>query len=248
VPRGKKQVLCGVSFSLSPGLAGLLGRNGAGKTTLLETILSLIPADGGSVTLSREEGGQQVNPAALSGRARAALLAYAPQETGDVPHCTVLDYVVSGRTHMLGFFGNPGREDYAEAEKSAEFMGIGHLADRYLDEISGGERRLASLARAKAQGAVWMMLDEPAAGLDFGRQHEFFASLRQYVRETGTGALVSLHDPRLAASYCDTVLVLRDGRITAHLDTSSADFDVRYRKELSELYGENLINRKGIMG
>lgn len=106
-----------------------------------------------------------------------------------------------------------------------------------MNEISGGERRLACLARAKAQGAAWMLLDEPADGLDFGRRHDFFASLKRYIWETGTGALASVRDPLLAAAYCDAILILRDGRISAALDVSARDFEERYRAELETLYG-----------
>lgn len=244
VSRGGRRVLSGLSFTLSPCLTGLLGRNGAGKTTLIQTLLGLCPSEEGRVTLFdpvRFRGKEALDLAALTGRERAALLSYAPQDTGAVPHCTVLDFVVSGQTPKLGFFGNPGEREYAAAKEAAAFAGIGTLSERYMDEISGGERRLAYLARAKAQGAVWMLLDEPAAGLDFGRQHDFFAALKRYLRETGTGAIVSIHDPVLASAYCDTVLILREERITAQLDTASCGFTEKYRGELEALYGKSIF-------
>lgn len=244
VTRGGRSVLSELSFTLSPCLAGLLGRNGAGKTTLIQTLLCLYPPEKGRVTLldpvrfRREEA---IALAAFTGRERAALLSYAPQDTGVVPHCTVLDFVVSGQTPKLGFFGNPGEREYAAAREAAAFVGIHTLSERYMDEISGGERRLAYLARAKAQGAIWMLLDEPTAGLDFGRQHDFFAALKRYIWETGTGAIVSIHDPVLASAYCDTILILREGRITAQLDTASCGFQEKYRAELEALYGKSIF-------
>ena len=243
VSRGGRRILNDLSFTVSPGLVGLLGRNGAGKTTLIRAVLCLSPVTEGNITLT--SGGKTVDILSLSGKERARYLSYAPQDAGAVPHCTVRDFIVSGLTPQMGFFGNPGEREYKLAEDAAKFMGVSHLSGRYMDEISGGERRLACLARAKAQGAVWMLLDEPAAGLDFGRQHDFFASLKQYIWETDTGAIVSIHDPLFAASYCDTILILRDGRITAQLDAAAYGFEEKYRAELESLYGKSIfLDRK----
>ena len=241
---GRKKILNDISFECRLGLVGILGRNGSGKTTLIKAMLNLGCRHEGEVSVEmQKEGGEavRVRLSDLSGRERARYMAYVPQELHSWAHCTVLDFVVTGRSPYLGWLQNPGKRDYNEAGEVLEALGISFLEQRYMDQISGGERKMAYLARARVQKAAWMLLDEPAAGLDFGRQHQFFEDLTKCLRESRTGAIVSIHDPVLAYTYCDQFLILRDGRMEAMLSREDEDFEDMYLLQLERLYGRRAV-------
>lgn len=241
---GKKKILNDISFECHTGLVGLLGKNGSGKTTLIKAMLNLGCRQEGevSVEISKEScESSKVRLSELSGRERARYLSYVPQELHSSAHCTVLDFAVTGRNPYLGWLQNPGRRDYDEARAVLEALGISFLERRYMDQISGGERKMAYLARARVQKASWMLLDEPAAGLDFGRQYQFFEDLSKCLDESRTGAIVSIHDPLLAYTYCDQLLILEDGRLEAVLSREDKDFEDKYLMQLEHLYGRRAV-------
>lgn len=247
---GKREVIRQVSFSCRPGLVGLLGENGSGKTTLIRALLQLGDRQKGKVVLQQTEEGEtqaageteeqrkikEVELSALSCKERAKHLSYVPQETSRVS-CTIEEFTVLGKTPYLGWLERPKASDYEEARQALSQLGILHLADCRLDEVSGGERKMAYLARAGMQEADWMLLDEPTAGLDFKRQHLFLRALSQYIKENGTGAMVTLHDPLLAKTYCDRILVLKDGRLQKDLQKTDENFDEKFNEELDFLFG-----------
>lgn len=237
---GKKRILEEVSFCLEPGLAVLLGENGAGKTTLLKSILHLGTGQSGKVLLRSDEG-KKICLTGLSSRERAKYLSYVPQELQTPVHCRVKEFAAMGRTPYLGWLQSPGPEEEQMALQALEELQVRFLADRFMDRISGGEKRMACLARARVQGAGWMILDEPAASLDFGRGHRFFSALRKYLKKSGTGALVSIHDPLLAYTYGDQILVLEKGRIRKTLNRKEKTFEKEYAEQIKNLYGVEAV-------
>jgi iron complex transport system ATP-binding protein len=210
VSAGTTVIAKSVSFRCG-GVVGLFGRNGAWKTSLIRTLMHpKNGADRGKVSLI-DEAGKRIVVSDMSPRERAKYISYVPQDSSMAGHMKVMDFLLTGRTPYLGIFESPKKTDYALAEKAAVTHGITHLLDKYTDEISGGERKLAYIARAQVQGASWMLLDEPAAGLDYGRQREFFKKLKESAESGGIGAVVTLHDPHLAEQFCDEILVLHNG-------------------------------------
>ncbi len=252
VKRGGRIVLQEVTFSCSPGLVMLLGENGAGKTTLLKTLLGFLHPCKGQAWMVEIPGeanqdGAEVKSqilhgplTALNSRQRARLLAYVPQETGGNLQCPVEEFVVMGRNPYLNILRQPGEKDYEKARQALEELGISALARYRLEDLSGGERRLVYLARARAQEAAWMLLDEPTASLDYRRQHQFLEQLRDYTARTGTGALISIHDPTLAYRYGDQILMLADHRLLDSLDSGQRGFEQKLEKDLKKLYGEQI--------
>lgn len=245
VELGGRAVLEQVNFRCKPGLVMLLGENGAGKTTLIKALLGFCPGRQGELWLEEETEGterrEHLSLEALGQRRRARLLAYVPQETGGGFRCPVEEFVVMGRNPYLGLLRQPGRADYEKARQALEELGISRLARESLDSLSGGERRLAYLARARAQEADWMLLDEPTANLDYRRQHQFLEQLRDYVGRTGTGAFISIHDPTLAYRYGDQLLMLSGRRLLASLERREQDFDRKLELGLKRLYGEQIV-------
>jgi iron complex transport system ATP-binding protein len=186
----------------------LLGPNGSGKTTLFKTLLGLLPAKGGQVLLKGED---------LSALPRAEVarrIAYVPQtHTAYFPY-SVDEVVLMGRTAYIGPFSSPSSHDRVAAAAAMAVMGIGHLASRPYTEVSGGERQLALVARALAQAAPILVMDEPTSSLDFGNQVRVLERIRALKLE-GRAIVLSTHDPAQAHALADRVALLDQGRIVA---------------------------------
>jgi iron complex transport system ATP-binding protein len=206
---GGRPVLRGVDLTLAPGeVVVLAGRNGAGKTTLLRLATRLVSPDSGEVTL----GGRPL--AALGRREIARRIALVPQETTVPFPFRVGEVVLMGRAPHLGLLRFESPADVEAARAALARVGIEALADRSILEVSGGERQLAMVARALAQDAEVLLLDEPTAHLDICRRLELLGLLRALAAE-GRSALVVSHDLALAAGFANRVAILEEGRILA---------------------------------
>jgi len=203
----------------------LLGRNGSGKTTLLRTLLGLQPPLAGAVALE----GHAL--AGLSDAARARALAYVPQAQV-VPFPYTLEAMVTmGRTARLAPWQAPGAEDRAVARAALERVGLVALAGAAYTEVSAGERQLALIARALAQAAPAMLLDEPTAHLDFGNRHRVLQLLRALAAD-GIGVLFTTHDPADALRHADRVALLQGGQLACGVPA-----EVLTVARLSDAYG-----------
>lgn len=207
-------------------MLALLGPNGGGKTTLLRTLLGLIPPLAGEVILGGHPLGR------LPARERARLVAYVPQTQASAFAFTVGDVVLMGRTAQAGPFSRPAARDRDAAAAAMARLGIAHLAGRPCTEVSGGERQLALIARAVAQDARAVVLDEPTASLDFGNQGRVMREI-DALAAGGLGVIFSTHDPNHAARHADRVLLIRDGARLAHGPAR----EVVTRAALAALYG-----------
>ena len=196
-----------VSFTLAAGeVMCVLGPNGGGKTTLFRTILGLLEPHGGAV---------RVENADLHGLSRSEVarrVGYVPQGHAAYFAFTVREFVLMGRTAHLGAFASPAKRDVLVAERALESLGIAHLADRPVTEISGGERQLALVARALAQEPTLLVLDEPTASLDFGNQVRVLQKVAALAR-SGIAVLFSSHDPDHAFLCANRALLLAEGRV-----------------------------------
>jgi iron complex transport system ATP-binding protein len=205
-PRGRT-VLAGVSFTAAAGVPlSLLGPNGTGKTTLLRCLLGLERPQAGRVAVQ----GQDL--AALSSAEAARLVAYVPQTSATAFAFRVRDIVLMGRTPHLGFMAGPAAADHRAAEDAMARLGIAHLADRAFDELSGGERQLVLVARALAQGAKLLVLDEPCASLDLANQMRIIAVLRG-LAAAGYAILLTTHLPDHAFLLGGEAALLKEGRL-----------------------------------
>jgi len=195
----------GLDLSLQKGeVLCVLGPNGSGKSTLLRTMLGLLPALGGEVTIDgRTIGGMERGEIARA-------VAYVPQASSSYFDFSLEEMVVMGRTAHLGAFAAPGERDHAAAAGSLERMGIAALAARPVSGVSGGERQLALIARALASEAPALVMDEPTANLDFGNQARVLSQVAQ-LRDAGVSILLCTHDPDHAFQVADRVLLLRGG-------------------------------------
>jgi iron complex transport system ATP-binding protein len=216
-----------VSFSLAAGeVMCVLGPNGGGKTTLLRTLLGLLSPHGGAIRLEEKpiEG--------LSRAEIAKLIGYVSQGHSGYFAYTVRDFVLMGRTAHVGIFASPSRKDHDVAERVIASLGMAHLAERPVTEISSGERQLALVARALAQEPRLLLLDEPTASLDFGNQVRVLRRIAALAK-TGIAILFSSHDPDHAFLCAQRALLLAEGRALE----LGAPRDVIRADTLQRLYG-----------
>lgn len=207
---GAKAILESVDLTVATGeVTALLGPNGAGKSTLVRCLAGLWRRETGEITLE----GRRLE--SLSHRERARLLAVVFQDHEASFPYTVRDAVLLGRVARVGFLAGPGTKDHAAVDEALSAVGIRGLADRIYTRLSGGERQMVMLARALAQEAPLLLLDEPTAQLDLHNQLAVLKAVRRIARERRLTVLMSLHDPNLALIFAEHVLMLRDGRVLA---------------------------------
>ncbi|RII31078.1 MAG: ABC transporter ATP-binding protein [Geobacter sp.] len=203
----RRQVLADVDLSMEQGeVLALLGPNGSGKTTLLKLILGLLKPSRGSVLLH----GRDIRT--IPRRELARMVAYVPQVHKESFAYRVCDVVLMGRLPHSAFFARYSEKDRLIADEALEKLGIGHLAERPYTEVSGGERQLALIARAMAQGAGTFIMDEPTNGLDYGNQLRLLERLKSLAR-TGYTVIFSTHHPDHAMAVADRVVMMGQGRI-----------------------------------
>ena len=203
---GERRVGAGVTFALERGdTLAVLGGNGAGKTTLIRTLLGVLPAQAGAIRV----GGDAI--ATLASHERARRLAYVPQQHTPTFGFTAEEAVLMGRVAHLPTFARPGVVDREAAQDALARLGIEALAARPVTELSGGERQLVWIARALAQQAPVLILDEPTASLDFGNRARVLAEIDR-LRSAGLTIVFSTHEPDQALAHADRALLLADGR------------------------------------
>ena len=204
---GQKNVLHDICFSAEKGeFLSILGPNGAGKSTLFRCILGLLPGYSGEVLVNKH------NIKGLSARDASRQIAYIPQKSHCVFHYNVLDIVLMGRTNRASAFGNPRKEDEQASINALQRVGICALKDRCFHKLSGGEQQLVLIARALAQDAPILLLDEPTANLDFGNQILVLEQAKKLARE-GYTVIQTTHHPEQSYLFSDRILALQNGRI-----------------------------------
>jgi iron complex transport system ATP-binding protein len=223
---GGAPIVRGVDTEVAAGeWLSLIGPNGAGKSTLLRAVSGLV-AYQGSVVL----GGVEV--ARLSRRAAARRLAFVPQTPLLPPEITVAEYVLLGRTPHMSYLARSSRADRRAVDSSLERLDLSGFAGRRLGSLSGGEAQRAVLARALAQQAQVLVLDEPTTALDIGRQQQVLELVEGLRHEHGLTVLTAMHDLTLAGQYAERLLMLADGRVVA----TGAPADVLSEQRIARFY------------
>jgi iron complex transport system ATP-binding protein len=187
---------------------GLIGPNGSGKTTLLRAVAGLVPHRG-QVQIG------DAPPGSLSRRELARRIALVPQTPAVPAGITVSDYVLLGRTPYIPYLGTETRRDLAIVADVLDHLDLGAFAGRALDSLSGGERQRAVLARALAQQAPVLLLDEPTTGLDVGHQQQVMELVDTLRRDLELTVVSAMHDLTLAGQFADQLVLLDRGRVAA---------------------------------
>ena len=224
----RKIVVSELTFQLRPGeMVGLIGPNGCGKSTVIRALSHIIVPYSGKIFLD----GQDVSR--LPKRELARLLAVVPQMPLLPSAFTAFEIVLMGRNPHLGPFQYEKQKDLAIAWQAMEKTGTQPLAEQRVGELSGGEIQSLLIARALAQETKAILLDEPTANLDIGRQAEVLDLIKALCREDNLVVLAALHDLNMAAQYCDRLILINNGRIYAE----GAPAEVITADNIAAVYG-----------
>ncbi|MGI9540192.1 MAG: ABC transporter ATP-binding protein, partial [Miltoncostaeaceae bacterium] len=185
--------------------------------------------------LVRHAGTVELNGLAGDGarRAVARTLAVVAQNPITPGYMRVRDYVALGRTPHLGLLSPAGPNDRRAVERALGMLDVGAFAERALSTLSGGERQRVVLARAVAQEAPILLLDEPTTALDLGRQQQVLDLVQRLRSERGLTVISTLHDLSLAALHGDRVVLMSDGGVACE----GPPRDVLTSERLSHAYG-----------
>ncbi|MDO4438468.1 MAG: ABC transporter ATP-binding protein [Eubacteriales bacterium] len=206
---GHKKIIKNVSCKADKGeILCLLGPNGCGKTTLFRMILGILPLSSGNIMLDGKD------LSSLSQRERANLIAYIPQSHTPSFSYSVLDVVLMGRAAFISSLKTPGSKDMEAAKNALNLLHILHLADRKYTDLSGGQRQLVLIARAICQSSKILVLDEPAASLDYANQ-QLLINVISDLAKKGFCIIMSTHSPEHPASIGDKTLLLKEGQVAA---------------------------------
>ena len=224
---GKRKVLKNISFDANYGeFLSILGANGVGKSTLFRCILGLLAPSSGMRLIDGIDAAR-MNPSEL-----ARKIAYIPQSHNPVFNYNVFDMVLMGTTAQTGKFSSPGKAQTEIVKSALERLGIAHLSQRGYANLSGGERQLVLIARAIAQKAKILLMDEPSASLDFGNRLRVMQTVQNLTNE-GYCVIQSTHDPEQAYLYSDKILALQGGSVLAY----GAPGEIFDANLISKLYG-----------
>jgi len=205
----KKPVISAVSLTFSEGeFVGLIGPNGAGKSTLLKLLMGMCEPN---------EGGVKINGSTLKRYSRkeiAKTISFVPQDVSIHYAFSVREIVAMGRNPHLGAFQLESEQDNHLIQQAMEKADIISMAERRVDQLSGGERQRVFIARALAQEAPILLLDEPTASLDLCHQLELLSLIKD-LTEDGYLAIAAIHDLSMASRFCHRLILLNQGLVVA---------------------------------
>ena len=226
-------VMEGITFKASPGqLVGLIGPNGSGKSTIIKALSNLLRPGSGKILVDKKE------IHTIPRRDLACMVGVVPQLPLLPSTFSAFEIVLMGRNPHLGLFQSESRHDWELARQAMEKTGTSTLANRHVNELSGGEIQCILIARVLVQETLAILLDEPTANLDIGRQIEILDLIKKLCRDNNLTVLAALHDLNLAAQYCDRLLLI-DQR---HIHAQGTPAEVITDTNMKQVYGaENCV-------
>jgi iron complex transport system ATP-binding protein len=231
---GDKFYISDITFRVKKGgFTGIIGPNGSGKTTLFRGITSELDLDAGKVLLN----GKDLSDMEKKEQARNMAIVTQEIENASI---TVEDYVLMGRLpyrSTFQFFET--KEDYRIAHKYLELTDVFHLKDKYMYQLSGGEKQLAAIARALTQEPKLLLLDEPTSHLDITHQVQVLNLIQRLNCELGLTVLMIIHDLNLAGEYCDHLVMMNNGQMYV----SGVPEEVLTYKTIEEVYKTVVITK-----
>ena len=207
---GSIKILSNINMDIKPGcFIGILGPNGSGKTTLLRSISRVLKPHCGSILIDKED------IYSLKPKQVAQKMAVVPQYNDVGFNFSAMDVVLMGRNPHLGDFQMESPKDVEIAKNAMELTNTWILADRPINELSGGEAQRVIIARALAQEPKILLLDEPMSHLDIINQIELMDLVKTLCTKNSIAVLAVIHDLNMASRYCDSILLIKEGTIFA---------------------------------
>lgn len=198
-----------INFNINNGeILFVIGPNGSGKTTLFRSILGILKLNSGSIKIN------DVNICDMSKKELSKYISYIPQYHNPVFSYKVIDVVLMGRLGYISTFSQPKNDDFNIALSALNKVNMAHLANRYYNELSGGQRQLVLIARAICQSAKIFILDEPIANLDYKNQR-IMLNIIQELADDGYIIIMSTHSLEYSCNKNNKVLLLNDGNMIA---------------------------------
>jgi iron complex transport system ATP-binding protein len=216
----------------------IIGPNGSGKTTLLRLLVGLLPLKNGHISVLDKS----IKDYSVRGLARH--MAYVPQSVPVEFPFSVTQVVLMGRAPHLGLMGFEGEDDLRLAREAMNITDVAHLADRRLDQLSGGEQQRVFIARAICQQPKIILLDEPTAALDLSHQVRLMDLMERLKSDQGVTVVMVSHDLNMAAMYADQLLLISQGRIAR----SGPPHEVINYELLEQVYGCTLVVDQSPLG
>ena len=230
----RKRVLHDIDLILPSGkFIAIIGPNGSGKTTLTKQINQILVPQSGRVSLN----GVDVSSMAAGDLART--VAYVPQMTGGIMAGSVMDTVMLGRKPYIKW--RPSEEDVDIVSRSLLRFGLGSIAQRDFNSLSGGQKQTVLIARALAQTPRLYLFDEPVSFLDVRNQLQIMTTARELVDRDGKTVIMVLHDLNMALRFADHVVIMKEGRVF----TQGAPVDVITEENIYAVYGTHAQIRNG---
>ena len=224
---GSGPVLHDIHLEALPGeVTVIIGPNASGKSTLLKCVAGLLKPEG-TIRLDGKETSKFKKDEITQ------WVSYLPQENSFRAVLTVFEAVLLGRIQSLSW--RVGKEDLAPALKVLEELGIEKLASRFLDELSGGQKQMVSMAQALVRQSRVLLLDEPLSSLDLRHELEILDLLREITVQRRITTVIALHDLNMAARYADKVVILKDGDVCAFGEPEA----VLTTQTIGDVYGIN---------
>jgi iron complex transport system ATP-binding protein len=233
-------VLRDITLKASPGeMVGLIGPNGSGKSTIIKALSRVMHPDSGKIAVN----GQDINK--IPRRELACMVGVVPQLPLLPSAFTAFEIVLMGRNPHMGLFQAESSRDFSLAWEAMQKTGTVPLANRHINELSGGEIQCVLIARVLVQETKAILLDEPTANLDIGRQVEILDLIKNLCAENNLTVLAAVHDLNLAAQYCDRVILIHEG----HVHAEGRPQEVITEANMRQVYGaENCVYTHPVNG
>ena len=223
---GKDKILNKVDLNVFEGeLIAIIGPNGTGKSTFIKCINGLLKADHGQVEIDN------LDIKGMTQGQIAKKISYVPQSTSNIFNLTVLDMVLLGRRPHSSF--NSVKQDRISALQALNALNIEHLAMRSFNNLSGGQQQKVVIARALAQEAGIILLDEPISNLDISHQIEVLETLKNLVDKRGISVLLILHDLNIASQYSHRIVMMNHGKVFS----AGTPQEVLTHENIHDVYG-----------
>ncbi|MDR1195727.1 MAG: ABC transporter ATP-binding protein [Endomicrobium sp.] len=227
-----KKILKNISCNIAKeSFTGIIGKNAAGKSTLLKVLCGILKPFSGQVLIN----GHNVYTA--SKKFLSETIAFMPQNVDMNFPFTVKEFVMFGRYPYMNMFKMPSEKDYAAVDEILKFTGIETFSQRYVDELSGGEKQKVLIAQTIAQETDIMVFDEPASHLDIGSLADILHLLRLLNKKHGRTIVVTLHDLNAAGEFCDNLILMEDGNIR---NSGNVEKVLNY-KDIEEVYKTTVV-------